>query len=75
MLTKSQDEITLLKQQKRHLEHRLDESEDKLRQVEHSTGDVSESLEEAEEAYVLLQCELEGKYTHSHPEFTFSSNT
>lgn len=67
LLTKTQDEVTLLTQQKRHLEHMHEESEDKLRQVEHSEGNARERLEEAEEVYVLLQCEMDGedKYTLS----------
>mmetsp|Transcript_4240 Transcript_4240/g.7823 ORF Transcript_4240/g.7823 Transcript_4240/m.7823 type:complete len:1363 (+) Transcript_4240:208-4296(+) len=58
-LNKLQEEMTESTYQKRLLESRLDESEEKLRQVQHSTGDVSENLEEAEEAYVLLQCEMD----------------
>ena len=51
-------------QQRRQLEHQYEEGEEKLRQTEYSMGDLREGLEEAEEAHVLLQCEIEGGITH-----------
>lgn len=61
ILTKAQDEVTLLTQQRRQLEQQHEESEERLRQTEHSVQHIRESLEEAEEAGVLLQCEIEGR--------------
>jgi hypothetical protein len=64
MLLRSQDEVTLLSQQRRHLEHQHEAGQEQLRQAQHSHEDARERLEEAEETCVLLQCEAEGAYLH-----------
>lgn len=60
-LNKRDDTISNLEISKRDLEQLHEAGEEKLRQVEFSESQACEQRDEAEESYVLLLCELEGK--------------
>lgn len=64
-LSKRDATITSLEASKRDLEQLLDEGNEKLRQVEFAEKQACEQRDEAEESYVLLLCELEGKIVHN----------